>query len=134
MLNLLGKEHCRVFAARLEETGAVCAWSICTVSGSRGTRYYAASATEVMRLHVADRLCYFECCELGRCGCLDFDLMAVGSDFSPQLKGLNEFKGKFSKELTHVAPDRDLPVRKTSYRMLQEAKKAREALQSRRNN
>ncbi len=128
MLACLGKEHSRVFAARLEETGAVCAWSLYTISGTLATRYYAASATEVMRLHVADRLCYFELCEVGRNGIVDVDLMAVGSDFCPQLKGLNGFKCKFAKETVRVAPDRDLPVRAGAYGLLVTAKSLRSKL------
>ncbi len=86
-----------------------------------------------MRLHVADCLCYFECCELGRIGCTQYDLMAVGSEFSPQLMGLNEIKGKYAKELTQVAPDRDVPVRRGAYRMLQLAKRTRQAVRAFRN-
>ena len=53
------------------------------------------------------------------------DLMGIGSDFAPSLKGLNEFKTKFSKEVTPVAPDRDVPVRKTTYALLHKVKDVR---------
>jgi len=77
-----------------------------------------------MRLHVTDKLLYFELCELGRLGCEDVDLMAIGSDFSPALLGLNEFKTKFCKEGGRpVAPDRDLPVRPLFYASLEKAKR-----------
>lgn len=125
MLRMLGPEHCRVFAGRLED-GSVCTWSICTVSGVHGTRYYAASRNDTMRLHVTDKLVYFECCELAKLGCTEYDLMAIGSDFSPTLKGLNEFKTKFSKEVTHVAPDRDVPIKGAFYQSLRLAKAAKQ--------
>lgn len=124
MLRVLGAEHVRVYAARLED-GSVCSWSICTLQGKRATRYYAASLTSTMRMHVSDRLCFFECCELGKRGFTEYDLMGIGSDFAPSLKGLNEFKTKFSKEVTPVAPDRDVPVRKTTYALLHKVKDVR---------
>ena len=81
-----------------------------------------------MRLHVTDKLLYFELCELGRLGCKDVDLMAIGSDFSPALMGLNEFKTKFCKEGgCQVAPDRDLPVRPLFYASLEKAKRLLDA-------
>ena len=80
-----------------------------------------------MRQHVTDKLVYFECCDLGaNRGCADYDMMAIGSDFSPKLKGLNEFKTKFTKEVTAVAPDRDLPVRPLMYKALVTAKRLRD--------
>jgi D-aspartate ligase len=116
MLRILGPERCRVFAGRLD--GRVVTWSIVTISKTRAVRYYGASLNETMRQHVTDKLVYFECCELGRLGCLDYDMMAIGSDFQPKLLGLNEFKTKFAKQVTPVAPDRDLPLRKTFYASL----------------
>ena len=129
MITSLGKDHCRVFAGRLED-GTVCTWSICTTNGTQAMRYYAASLSSTMRAHVTDKLCYFECCELSHMGYKEFDLMGIGSDFSPKLKGLNEFKTKFSKEITPVAPDRDVPIKNTQYRMLCLAKGAKQKIQS----
>lgn len=124
MMRILGEDHCRLYAGRLED-GTVCTWSMCTISGTHAMRYYAGSKSETMRMHVSDKLCYFEACELGKRGCVDYDLMAIGSDFSPTLMGLNEFKTKFSKEVVRVAPDRDVPLKKNTYRLLQTVKKAR---------
>lgn len=127
MLRLLGPDHCRVFAGRDE--GRVVTWSIVTVSGARATRYYGASRNETMRMHVTDKLVYFECCELGRRGLAEYDLMGIGSDFSPSLMGLNEFKTKFSKDgVRFVPPDRDVPVRGALYRSLVAARGLRERL------
>lgn len=124
MMNILGEDSCRLFAGRLED-GTVCTWSLCTISGKHATRYYAGSLNGTMRMHVSDKLCYFEACELGKMGCEDYDLMAIGSDFSPTLKGLNEFKTKFCKEVVRVAPDRDVPVKKTAYKLLATIKQAK---------
>ena len=125
MIRILGPKHCRVYAGRID--GRVVTWSIVTISGTRGVRYYGASRNDTMRQHVTDKLVYFECCDLGaNKGCLDYDMMAIGSDFSPKLMGLNEFKTKFTKEVTEVAPDRDLPLRHTFYKALVTAKKIRD--------
>ena len=50
--------------------------------------------------------------------------MAMGSDLSPVLNGLNECKCKCSKEVVEVAPDRDVPLRKTLYAALVAARRA----------
>lgn len=124
MMRILGARHCRLYAGRLD--GRLTNWSMVTVSGRRATRYYAASSTDTMRMHVGDRLIYFEACELGRLfgGTVnEYDLMAIGSELSPELNGLNEFKCKFSKEVVEVAPDRDVPLRKALYAALVTARK-----------
>lgn len=113
LLATLGPKRARVFAARID--GELCAWSIVTISGKVAMRYYAASKNATMRQHVGERLVLFEAESLGEAGVERYDLMAVGSEIAPQLMGLNEFKTKFSKELVHVAPDRDVPVRTAFY-------------------
>ena len=126
MIKALGAEHCRVFAARIE--GRVVAWSIVTVNGTRAVRYYAGMRNEVMRLHVTDKLLYSECCILGAQGITNYDLMGIGSDFAPSLKGLNEFKTKFTEEVTPVPPARDVPIKKAFYWALTTAQSLRKAL------
>ncbi|MDO4848538.1 MAG: peptidoglycan bridge formation glycyltransferase FemA/FemB family protein [Coriobacteriia bacterium] len=126
MIRILGPEHCRVYAGRID--GRVVTWSIVTVSGTRAVRYYGASRSESMRQHVTDKLVLFECVDLFQNkGCADYDMMGIGSDFAPELMGLNEFKTKFAKNgVVDVAPDRDLPIKKTFYKALQAAKKLRD--------
>lgn len=128
MLRMLGPDHCRVYAGRLEDN-TVGTWSIVTLSGKTATRYYAASRTGTMRMHVSDRLAFFESCELSNEGFERYDLMGIGSEFAPSLMGLNEFKTKFSKTITAVAPDRDVPIKKTLYRSLCLGKKVKSAVQ-----
>lgn len=126
MITALGSDHCRVFAARID--GRVVAWSIITVNGAHAVRYYAGMLSEVMRLHVTDKLLYTECCVLGTQGITSYDLMGIGSDFAPSLKGLNEFKTKFTKEITPVAAGRDVPIQKVFYRTLKLAKSIKDGL------
>lgn len=130
MIKILGPEHCRVFAGRLED-GTVATWSICTMSGKLATYYYAASSSATRRGLVTDKLFYFACCELGRRGCEVFDLMGIGSDFSPALNGLNTFKTKFANEVTHVAPDRDIPIKGAFYGSLRMGKRVLTAVRNR---
>ena len=126
MIGALGADHCRVFAARIDDR--VVAWSIVTVNGTHAVRYYAGMRNEVMRLHVTDKLLYNECCMLGSQGITEYDLMGIGSDFAPSLKGLNEFKCKFTDEITPVAAGHDMPIKKAFYRSLKVAKSVKDAL------
>lgn len=116
MIRALGPTHCRVYAGRIG--GRVVNWSIVTIEGDRATRYYAASSTATMRARVSDRLVFFECEQLSRRGITGYDLMGIGSDIAPSLRGLNEFKTKFSKVQAEVAPARDVPVRPLAYAAL----------------
>lgn len=117
MVAALGPDHCRVFAGRVD--GAVVCWSIVTISGRLAARYYAASATSMMRRRVSDRLVLFECVDLARRGVTRYDLMGIGSDVAPQLGGLNEFKLKFVDHDTPVATPRELPLRSTAYKLFE---------------
>lgn len=121
MIRILGPEHCRVFAGRVE--GKVASWSIITINGTHAVRYYGASRTDVpARNRITDALVLFEACTLSERGLLTFDMMGIGNDFAPSLKGLNVFKCKFSKEVQDVAPDRDLPLRGVMYASLVKAR------------
>ena len=126
MIEALGANHCRVFAARIE--GRVVAWSIVTVNGTHAVRYYAGMRNDVMRLHVTDKLLYTECCILGSQGITEYDLMGIGSELAPSLNGLNEFKCKFTEEITPVAAGRDVPIKKAFYSSLKLAKSLKNTL------
>lgn len=116
MIRALGPEHCRVFAARID--GELVAWSMVTMNDGLATRYYAATTRDAGRKRVADKLVLFEAVEVSKFGCASYDLMGIGSDFAPETKNLNEFKTKFTKEVTPIAPDRDVPIRGVFYRAL----------------
>jgi hypothetical protein len=62
----------------------------------------------------------------------DYDMMGIGSERYPGLNSLNTFKCKFSKDTTHVAPDRDLPVKAAFYASLRVAKRGLDAVRDRR--
>lgn len=126
MVRLLGAERCRVFAGRID--GELVAWSLVTMNAGLATRYYAATTRDAGRKRVADKLVYFEACEVGRLGCEAYDLMGIGSDFAPETKNLNEFKTKFCKETVRIAPDRDVPVKSLFYRSLCTLKSVRARL------
>lgn len=120
MLSILGPDHARVFASRVD--GELVSWSIVTMNDGEGIRYYGASKTGAARTSATDVLVYFECQELAKLGCDRYDLMGIGSDFAPSLMGLNEFKTKFTKEITPVAPARDFPLKKGFYQALVKAR------------
>lgn len=126
MVTGLGPRHCRVFAGR--EDGVLVCWSIVTISGAGAARYYAASATSMMRRRVSDRLVLFECVDLARRGITAYDLMGIGSEISPELNGLNEFKTKFSTEITEVAPAREFVLRPMAYKAFRSARAALEGI------
>lgn len=124
MMRVLGPDHCRVYAARID--GELVGWSLVTVSGSVATRYYAATVSGAGRLHVADALVHFEMMHVAELGCTSYDLMGIGSEFAPETMNLNEFKTKFAKEGTvRIAPDRDVPIKGGFYAALQGVKKLR---------
>lgn len=80
-------------------------WSIVTVEGSYAVRYYAAMCDAAMRIHVTDRLLYAECCMLGSQGITDYDLMSIGSDFAPSLKGLKRIQDQVHRDDHTGGPD-----------------------------
>lgn len=129
MLRVLGPDHCRLFAGR--DGDEVITWTIATISGRHATRYYGASRTGSARALATDRLIFFECCELGRAGIVEYDQMGIGSDFAPSMLSLNTFKTKFAKDgVRAVAPDRDVPVKRAFYGALVRAKRLRDGLRS----
>nr|WP_237746109.1 GNAT family N-acetyltransferase [Bifidobacterium saguini] len=123
MMEALGHEHCRVFAARIK--GRVVAWLMVTIYEGCAVYYYACASADAMSNLVPDKLIYTMMCDLGNEGCVSVDLMGVGSDFAPSLHALTTFKSKFAQETTPVAPARDVPVRKSMYRALAAAKSVR---------
>lgn len=131
MVRILGPKHARVYAGRND--GELVAWSLVTVSGGRATRYYAATAIGSGRLRVADALLFFECERVAELGCSSYDLMGIGSAFSPETMNLNEFKTKFAKDgVVRIAPDRDVPVKRGFYGALVKVRDLRNGVRARR--
>lgn len=127
MIRILGADHCRLYAARDKESGKLVSWSIYTINDRIGVRYYAASSSDYRSVsrNFTDALVYYEFCELGKLGCDYVDMMGIGSDFSPSLMGLNEFKTKFTKEIITLPPDEDVVLHPYIYNLLKTIKKHR---------
>ncbi len=122
MIRVLSPAHCRVYAGRVD--GQVVTWTIATLNGTRATRYYGASRAGIpKRSLITDGLIFFESGELARLGATTYDMMGIGNDFAPSLKGLNTFKTKYSQKVVDVAPDRDLPIEALTYGSLAAARK-----------
>ncbi len=114
MINALGAEHVRIFAARSEE-GELCGWSLVTISGTEAVYYYAASNALGRSLRSPEQLVFGSAVALGEEGLLQLDLMGIGSELTPSLDSLTSFKMKFTKEEAEVTPAWDLPVNKVVY-------------------
>lgn len=126
MLRVLGPEHCRLFAGRID--GKVVNWCLVTINDNHAVYYYGCMSSAVRRMRVPDKLFYHIFCTLGARGIDSLDMMGIGSDFSPSLMSLNQFKTKFANDITRVAPDRDVPVRRTFYALLTLMKRTRTRL------
>lgn len=116
MLRELGPDHCRLFVSRID--GKVVNWCLVTINDQRAVYYYGCMSTAVRRLRVPDKMFYHIFCTLGAQGIVSLDMMGIGSDFAPSLKGLNQFKTKFAPEITPVAAGHDIPIQRGFYGLL----------------
>lgn len=123
MIQELGPEHCRLFVSRID--GKVVNWCLITLNDNRAVYYYGCMSTAVRRLRVPDKMFYHIFCTLGAQGVESLDMMGIGSDFAPSLKGLNQFKTKFAREITPVAAGHDIPVKRGFYSLLRFIQKLR---------
>ena len=124
MIQELGPEHCRLFVSRID--GKVVNWCLVTLNDNRAVYYYGCMSTAVRRLRVPDKMFYHIFCTLGAQGVESLDMMGIGSDFAPSLKGLNQFKTKFAREITPVAAGHDIPVKRGFYSLLRFIQKLRQ--------
>lgn len=120
MIGALGADHCRVFAARIEDR--VVAWSIVTVNGTHAVRYYAGMRNEVMRLHVTDKLLYSECCILGSQGITEYDLMGIGSDSRRRSRVLTSSSASSPRKSPRWPPPATYPSKRSSTRRCKPSK------------
>ncbi|MDO5034956.1 MAG: peptidoglycan bridge formation glycyltransferase FemA/FemB family protein [Actinomycetaceae bacterium] len=125
-LSCLGREHALLAAAR--EDGKLVAWSLLTMSDGGAQRFYAATNEAGLAQRANDLMVYKEALFLRDRGCKKYDLMGIGSDLSPTLMGLNEFKTKFSEEVTHVRPARDLALHRPVTALLELRRDVRDKL------
>lgn len=126
VLDALGKDHAMLVAAR--DGYELGAWSLLTMSDGGGQRMYAATNELGLRQRANDLMVYREALLLRDRGCKTFDLMGIGSDLSPSLLSLNEFKTKFSEEIKAVRPARDLALHRSVTSLLGVRRDLREKL------
>src|SRR5699024_3725413 len=113
MLATLGPEHARVFVTRRE--GRVLAWALVLVNDGAALYSVGASSGEARQAYAADLLHWRIMQALLADGVRSYDLAGAGSDRFPGLSGLTQFKTKFEKEITEVAPAWDLPLHPRGY-------------------
>ena len=120
MLQALGPKVARVFVGRDGNTaeGAMIAWNIVTVYDRHAVAYYGATTAEGRRERAAEQLYWFILRTMRDEGVVDFDFLGIDSERAPRLKGVAEFKRKFSEDIVDVAGAWDVPVRPLLYRGL----------------
>ncbi|HLT85540.1 MAG TPA: GNAT family N-acetyltransferase [Phototrophicaceae bacterium] len=116
MLATLGPDHARVFVTRRD--GRVLAWALVLVNDGAALYSVGASNAEARGAYAADLLHWRIMQTLLAEGVTSYDLAGAGSDRFPGLSGLTQFKTKFEKEITEVAPAWDLPVHPRAYAAL----------------
>lgn len=123
MLQHLGPKVARVFVVRDGDRpdGEILAWNIITFFEGRGMAYYGASTHRGRVERCVEQLYWHITRTLRDEGCVDFDFMGIDSERAPRLKGVAEFKRKFSEEITEVAGAWDVPVRPLIYQGLVKA-------------
>ena len=127
MLRCLGRKYSRLYVARTD--GKPVAWFIATISGKDTVYYFGSSLASARKDRVPDKMMFQMACDFSNQGYETLDLMGIGSEKQPKLLSLNQFKTKFTKETTDIAPMRDIPVRRGFYRLLVTAKNARSRME-----
>ncbi|WP_127572030.1 lipid II:glycine glycyltransferase FemX [Georgenia faecalis] len=125
MLRTLGAEHARVFVVRRE--GRVLAWALVVVNDGEALYSVGASNAEARGAYAADLLHWHIIRTLAAEGVTRYDLAGAGSERFPGLNGLTQFKTKFEKNVTEVAPAWDLPVAPARYEALERGLAAKRA-------
>ncbi|HLS48476.1 MAG TPA: GNAT family N-acetyltransferase [Actinomycetaceae bacterium] len=123
MLHSLGPEHARMFVTRRE--GRALAWAIVTVNDGHALYSVGASNAEARGAYAADLLQWRIMQTLAGEGIDKYDLAGAGSDRFPGMHGLTQFKTKFERTITEIAPAWDFPVRPWVYRGIVAARNAK---------
>lgn len=126
MLRTLGPEHARVFVTRRD--GRVLAWALVLVNDGAAVYSVGASNAEARKAYAADLLHWRIIQTLQVDGVRSYDLAGAGSERFPGLSGLTQFKTKFEKEITEVAPAWDMPLKPRAYAALVRALAAKRRL------
>lgn len=102
MLRQLGPEVCRLYTVR--HLGKVVSWALVTVYDGEVDYYFAASSAEARKLLAAYLMAWGTMRTTKAEGATFFDFLGCGSDRSPYLDTLNEFKLAFAKKGMIDAP------------------------------
>lgn len=102
MLRQLGPEVCRLYTVR--HHGKVVSWALVTVYDGEVDYYFAASSSEARKLLAAYLMAWGTMRATKAEGATFFDFLGCGSDRSPYLDTLNEFKLAFAKKGMIDAP------------------------------
>lgn len=119
MMKELGPDHARFYTIR-DGQDLLC-WGIVTLNEQLATYYYAASSAAGRKAGGPDCLVWSMANDLRSRGVKSFDLMGIDSDRAPQLRGVRDFKTKFSEEIIEVPGAWDYPLRPRFYRALRRA-------------
>nr|WP_246336527.1 GNAT family N-acetyltransferase [Flexivirga oryzae] len=102
MLRQLGPDVCRLYTVR--HRGTVVSWALVTVYDGEVDYYFAASSAEARKLLAAYLMAWGTMRTTKAEGATYFDFLGCGSDRSPYLDTLNEFKLAFAKKGMIDAP------------------------------
>ncbi|GAB3488767.1 hypothetical protein GCM10027572_10030 [Flexivirga lutea] len=102
MLRQLGPQICRLYTVR--HRGTVVSWALVTVYDGEVDYYFAASSAEARKLLAAYLMAWGTMRATKAEGATWFDFLGCGSDRSPYLDTLNEFKLAFAKKGMIDAP------------------------------
>lgn len=102
MLRRLGPDVCRLYTVR--HKGTVVSWALVTVYDGEVDYYFAASSAEARKLLAAYLMAWETMRTTKAEGATFFDFLGCGSDRSPYLDTLNEFKLAFAKKGMVDAP------------------------------
>ena len=102
MLRQLGPDVCRLYTVRHQ--GRVVSWALVTVYDGEVDYYFAASSAEARKLLAAYLMAWGTMRTTKAEGATYFDFLGCGSDRSPYLDTLNEFKLAFAKKGMIDAP------------------------------
>lgn len=114
LLESLGPEHARVFAAR-DASGALLCWDIVLLNGKKAQAEYGASSAKARALGCAQLLDFDVAARLGAEGYEGLDLRGAHSPRVPCLFTVGKYKRSFANHFTDVAGAWDMPVSKSQY-------------------